>query len=348
MSFTFVQVACSSDTDRKESPVAPRILDNAVRAMPDIANEARPAVAGMLDWVGMGDIEVPVRLLGPEQSSASALARATAYVNLNRPEVRGIHMSRLYLHVDRTLGEEPLSPCSLRRLLRDFLDSHADLSDRALVRLKFEHVLRRRALKSDNSGWRSYPVQLTAAIDRGQFSLELGIEVVYSSTCPCSAALARQLIQERFSADFGAAAQVSRADVLAWLGSEQGIVATPHSQRSVAEVRVRLAPSFRHLPIEALIDRIEGALKTPVQTAVKREDEQAFALLNGQNLMFCEDAARRVQAALNEDDEVADFWVRASHYESLHPHNAVAIATKGVPGGYEGGLDAFAAFGPPR
>jgi hypothetical protein len=29
--------------------------------------------------------------------------------------------------------------------------------------------------------------------------------------------------------------------VLAWLGSEQGIVATPHSQRSKAEVRARLA-----------------------------------------------------------------------------------------------------------
>ena len=28
---------------------------------------------------------------------------------------------------------------------------------------------------------------------------------------------------------------------------------------------------------------------------MKREDEQAFALLNGQNLMFCEDAARRMR-----------------------------------------------------
>ena len=57
--------------------------------------------------------------------------------------------------------------------------------------------------------------------------------------------------------------------------------------------------------------------------------------------MFCEDAARRVQQALDADERIADFWLRASHYESLHPHNAVAVASKGVAGGYAGGVDAF-------
>lgn len=313
--------------------MAPRQLDNTARLMPDIASDARPAVAGELDWVGMGEIEVPVRL--PEGDGVvSGPARVTAYVNLTRPEVRGIHMSRLYLHVDKLLSSETISPCTVRRVLKEFLDSHADLSDRAMLKIRFEHMVRRRALESDNSGWRSYPVEITGVMERGQFSLELGVEVVYSSTCPCSAALARQLIQERFREDFATDAPLDPAAVLAWLGSEQGISATPHSQRSIAEVRTRLVPSFQSFPIVDLIDRLEGALKTPVQTAVKRVDEQAFARLNGQNLMFCEDAARRLQGALNEDERIADFWLRATHYESLHPHNAVAVASKGVPGGY--------------
>jgi len=78
-------------------------------------------------------------------------------------------------------------------------------------------------------------------------------------------------------------------------------------------------------------------LGTPVQTAVKREDEQAFALANGGNLMFCEDAARRIQHALDTDDRIADFHVRLEHQESLHPHDAVAYASKGVAGGYGNG-----------
>jgi GTP cyclohydrolase I len=314
--------------------MAPSSSENLARVMPDIASEARPIVSGHLDLVGMGRIEAPVRLLAGDGEVITSGARIDAFVNLRRGDVRGIHMSRLYLHVDKALAAEPLSPCSLRRLLKQFLESHADLSDRALIRIEFDYLVRRPALVSDNTGWKSYPVSLSAELDRGHFSLELGVDIAYSSTCPCSAALARQLIQERFQLDFAEGKALDYADVLAWLGSEQGICATPHSQRSTAEVKLRLQPSFQNFPFLDVIDRIEGALKTPVQTAVKREDEQAFARLNGQNLMFCEDAARRMQKALDEDERIADFWVRASHFESLHPHNAVAVATKGVAGGY--------------
>lgn len=318
-----------------------RATENTVRSLPDVAKEMQPHIAGALDWVGMGEIEVPVSINNPDGRTVQSGARVTAYVNLTDPSARGIHMSRLYLHVDKSLSNEPLTPCSLRRLLKDFLDSHAELSDRALVRIHFDHLLRRPALVSDNSGWKSYPIVLTAVMDRGQFSLEIGYEVVYSSTCPCSAALARQLIQERFGQDFVRGKTLDYDQVMAWLGSEQGICATPHSQRSSAEVRVKMVQGFE-LPIIELIDRVEQALKTPVQTAVKRVDEQAFARLNGENLMFCEDAARRVQHALAQDERIVDFWVRASHFESLHPHNAVAVATKGVAGGYSGGMDMFA------
>lgn len=323
--------------------MAPSNLDNTARAMPDIAAEPHLAQAGVLDWVGMGEIEMPVTLVGDQGRTISSGARVNAFVNLKRGDVRGIHMSRLYLHVDKALSNEPVTPAVVRRLLKDFLESHVELSDRAMIRLRFDHLVRRKALASDNSGWKSYPVSITGVMDRAHFALELGLEAAYSSTCPCSAALARQLIQEQFEADFAAGKPVDRDAVLAWLGTEQGIRATPHSQRSIAEVKVRLVPSFQDFPIVEIIDRIEDALKTPVQTAVKRVDEQAFALLNGQNLMFCEDAARRMQAALEQDERISDFWLRASHQESLHPHDAVAVATKGVPGGYTSLPDGLAA-----
>lgn len=310
------------------------------RHLPDIAADQRPGTSGVLDWVGMGAIEAPVTVRGDDGAPLRCNAKVTAYVDLAQAQVRGIHMSRLYLHVDQVLSHETLTPASLRRLLKDFLVSHQELSTRALVRIEFDYLVRRPALMSDNSGWKSYPVTISGLLEDDHFQLELGFEVLYSSTCPCSAALARQLIQERFCEDFDAGGNLSHEQVLAWLGSEQGICATPHSQRSAAQVKVRLCPAFHEFPIIALIDRVEQALQTPVQTAVKREDEQAFARLNGANLMFCEDAARRIQAALDEDERVADFWLRASHFESLHPHNAVAVASKGVPGGYRAGLEA--------
>ena len=314
--------------------MAPSPHENLARVMPDIASEARSALAGQLDWVGMGEIDVPVTVAGNDGRMIASGAKVNAFVNLKNPDARGIHMSRLYLHVDKALSAEAISPCSLRRLLREFLESHGDLSDRAMVQIRFDYLVRRPALVSDNTGWKSYPVSVTGSIDRGQFNLEVGVELAYSSTCPCSAALARQLIQEQFQKDFAAGKALDYQQVLGWLGSEQGIVATPHSQRSSAEIKAKLLPSFEGFPFLEIIDRVEAALKTPVQTAVKREDEQAFALLTGQNLMFCEDAARRMQNALDDDERISDFWVRATHFESLHPHNAVAVVTKGVAGGY--------------
>ena len=114
--------------------------------------------------------------------------------------------------------------------------------------------------------------------------------------------------------------------------AEPNFPVTP-AQRSTAQVRVKLAAGAE-LPITDLVDTLESALATPVQTAVKREDEQAFALANGQNLMFCEDAARRLRQVLDADARIADWWLRAAHHESLHPHDAVALATKGIVGGY--------------
>jgi len=108
------------------------------------------------------------------------------------------------------------------------------------------------------------------------------------------------------------------------LASERGLAATPHAQRSRAEIRVELKPAFDELPLKPLVDAVEAALGTPVQTAVKREDEQAFAELNAANLMFCEDAARRVASALACDARVSAWNVRVAHFESLHPHDAVA------------------------
>lgn len=301
--------------------------------LPDVAHQAQPHPDGLLDWVGMNNIQVPVLFTDDDGTPRRASARVDAHVSLDRTD-RGIHMSRLYLMVEKALAGEALTPCLLRTLLRDFLDSHADLSRQARIRIRFEQLVRRKALKSDNSGWRAYPVCIEARMTGQEFTLELRTEVVYSSTCPASAALSRQLIQHQFAQDFAASDTLDRDAILAWLGSEKGIVATPHAQRSIASLRVRPGASFG-FDTTALIDRVENALGTPVQTAVKREDEQAFALANGGNLLFCEDAARRIQRALRDDPGIADFAVRVSHEESLHPHDAVAYAIKGVAGGYD-------------
>lgn len=303
--------------------------------MPDVAKQPLAGPKGTLNWVGMSQIELPVFLRDPQGERIQTLARVQAYVNLTDPNSKGIHMSRLYVAMDNMLGMQDLTPEVLHQTITNFVDSHEGLSDAAYLECRFDYFERRNSLLSDNSGWKNYPVKVAATLRNGSIETEISVEVPYSSTCPCSAALARQLIQEGFRENFGQDAVSVDADaVYDWLGTTQGIRATPHSQRSIAQVKVKLAEKARILPITALIDRVEGALKTPVQATVKREDEQEFARLNAANLMFCEDAARRLKRSLNDDISIRDFWVRVNHMESLHAHDAVAIVVKGVEGGY--------------
>jgi GTP cyclohydrolase I len=233
-------------------------------------------------------------------------------------------MSRLYLQLQQAFASEAITPPGLRRVLQGFVDSQQGLSRRARLRIRYEHLLQRPALASGHVGWKRYPVEIEAELADGHLHLALHFAVEYSSTCPASAALSRQVNAERFAEDFAAARPLSTHVVRDWLASERGLAATPHAQRSRAEVRVQLKAAFDELPLVPLVDAVEAALGTPVQTAVKREDEQAFAELNAANLMFCEDAARRVAAALAGDAHVEHFDVSVAHFESLHPHDAVA------------------------
>lgn len=292
--------------------------------LPDISlTDAAPG-RRPLEWVGMQGIDLPVAVAEPG-CRRDVHARADVQVDLPVPHVKGIHMSRLYRLLDGLGDGDALSPAGLRRVLQAMVDSHRDCDTRrARLRLRFDLLARRAALVTDGlAGWKAYPVRIDATLTDAGFELRAQVTVAYSSTCPCSAALSRHWVEQEFLAAFGRDDRVEPAAVAAWL-KRHATAATPHSQRSEAVVSAGLPADGATLGLIDLIDRVEHALGTPVQTAVKRADEQAFAVLNGGNLMFVEDAARRVQDAL--DGRHAHPRVHVRHLESLHPHDAVAWA----------------------
>ena len=325
----------ATDTSRRVRQHDAENFRDLFHSKPDVAAETLPLGDDALDWVGMQGIEMPILFDGGDGNRQRCHAKVDAFVNLTRPDRRGIHMSRLYLLLNQYLGKETVDAKMLESLLQAFLQSHHDLADCARIGIHFEHLVRRKALRSNHHGWRAYPVSVEATLIGDVFRLNLGTQVVYSSTCPASAALSRQLVQQQFEVDFRAGEPLSHAAVFAWLGSERGMAATPHAQRSVAYIRVRLGRAAS-LNLIALLDRVEQSLQTAVQTAVKREDEQAFAQANAENPMFCEDAARRIRRAIEADDGVAAFHVRVEHQESLHAHDAVAQVSRNFPGSEHG------------
>jgi GTP cyclohydrolase I len=283
--------------------------DAAYRAsLPDMMEAVNAAEGARvpIQQVGCSNFRLPLQFRTAAGKIVTLETSVTGTVSL-QAGLKGINMGRImrafYEHEDEVFTFDVL-----RRLLQKYqrkIDSF-----HARIRLSFSYPMLQPSLRSGLLGWQYYRVAFEATMDSaGKFRRMIDFDFVYSSTCPCSAELAEHARQTR------------------------GVYATPHAQRSKARVRVELAPG-RTVAIEDLQRHCANALKTETQVMVKREDEQAFAELNGVNIKFVEDAARLLYRELAGDKRIADFQIACSHLESLHSHDAVSVICKGVKGGF--------------
>lgn len=314
-----------------------------LKSLPDVASQLNPqtnkpsevstpiANFSGLAWVGMEKIQMPVLWEGQ-----LLRAEVRAQVNLNQGTSRGIHMSRLYSLLSESLTTRALSWNQLEGLTQAFIESQGGISQAARLTIKFQLPTERSALKSDLKGWRLYPVEMEVVktsypgvFGKSTSSVKkMSVEILYSSTCPASTALSRELWRQDIKAKFPDDETLTLKKMDEWIDAQQGMPGTPHAQRSHAVVQVQVSDAGFDFGPKELILGLEEALQTPVQTVVKRIDEQEFARLNGQNPMFCEDAARKVQEWLNSLKAISGYRGTFEHQESLHPHNAVAVIEK--------------------
>ncbi len=296
-----------------------------MRALPDVASDRNAETPSTLQWVGMEDIAVPISMKVQDDKLQTIAAKANVYVSLEAPSAKGIHMSRVHLVINQ-LAELECNKENIDHLLGEMIRSQRGMGHEAKIKLAFDLLLKKPALLSDASGYQSYPITISAEKNKQNFLYEFEITIPYSSTCPCSASLAQQLYARAIHRAFPGST-IDKSDLMEWVQSQSGSVATPHSQRSYAYIRLSVE-SDDWPDLSSLIFQFEEVIGTPVQTAVKRSDEQEFARLNAANLMFCEDAARRIKNSIEQMAFVKDYWFKVEHQESLHAHNAVVIDRK--------------------
>ncbi|RDI95974.1 GTP cyclohydrolase I FolE2 [Meiothermus sp. QL-1] len=293
--------------------------DAAYRAsLPDMT-ETVDAVEGAnvpIPQVGIAGFRMPLKFLTLEGEALTLEARITGTVSLEA-DLKGINMSRIlrtfYARKDEAFGLETLA-----QVVRDYQRELGSLTAR--VKVAFNYPMRLPSLRSGLEGYQYYSASYEAAVEGdGPVRRYIELDFVYSSACPCSAELAEHARDVR------------------------GAYAIPHSQRSVARIRVEVAAEAG-LHLEHLVQHARQALKTEVQVVVKREDEQAFAELNGAYVKFVEDAVRLLYQTLAADPRIHDFLVACAHLESLHAHDAVAVIAKGIPGGFRPEFSEFASL----
>ena len=266
--------------------------------------------------VGISNFKLPLKYIVQNSDTIELETSVTGNVSLQAGQ-KGINMSRI-MRVFYDFQERVFTLDLLKEVLQDYKKTLNTY--RAEIRLDFNYPIMQTSLRSDLSGWQYYKVSYEGILDEQDvFHKRMHFDFIYSSACPCSSDLAEH------------ARQVRQA------------YSIPHSQRSTARISVELDPKS-HLFVEDLQSIALAALKTETQVMVKREDEQAFAELNGAYPKFVEDAARLLFAQLNEDKRIRDFQVACAHLESLHSHDAIAVIHKGGPGGFNGHVDDFSAL----
>lgn len=271
--------------------------------MPDLQNGPQSTIRGtarQIQHVGISNFRLPLRVATRGGDILTLDTSVTGTVSL-AAEKKGINMSRImrsfYRHAEETVSFEVAErTLDAYKIDLESFDAH--------IQMRFALPLRVESLRSGLAGWQYYDIALEVADAAGQRRRIVHLDYVYSSTCPCSLELSEHARQTR------------------------GQLATPHSQRSVARISVELAPGDPLLP-EDLIDHCRVAIPTETQAMVKREDEQAFAELNAANPIFVEDAVRLLAERLHDDSRIGAYRIAATHFESLHSHDAVSVLTEG-------------------
>ena len=285
-------------------------VDAAYReSLPDMMEAAYDAIQGAhvpIQQVGVSNFKLPLKFRTKKREVLTLEASITGTVSLEA-DLKGINMSRIvrsfYDHKDEVFTGEWMGKilCAYLRNVK---------SKDARLKVNFSYPMLHRSLRSGLKGYQFYQVAFEGVLTRtGEYRRFIHFDFVYSSACPCSAELAEHAREKR------------------------GVYSVPHSQRSKARIALEEMPG-KKIWVEDVHALCLRALQTETQVMVKREDEQAFAELNGAHLKFVEDAARLLYREFDAESRIKDFRIACSHLESLHSHDAVSVICKGVKGGF--------------
>ncbi|MEL6582458.1 MAG: GTP cyclohydrolase FolE2 [Pseudomonadota bacterium] len=280
-----------------------RVTESYKETLPDLQNGPESLIKGAhapIQHVGISNFALPLTYTAANGQPLLLETSVTGSVSLEASK-KGINMSRIMRSFYR-FKDTPMNLEAIEAILQAYVDDLGSFDARLMLRLRYPML--KPSLRSGLEGYQYYNVAFEVIREGGSTTRVMHLDYVYSSTCPCSLELSEHARQER------------------------GQIATPHSQRSVARVSVTVEQG-QTLSVEELVARCQEAIVTETQVMVKREDEQAFAELNGSNPIFVEDAARLMCEALEQTSQVGDFRIVASHQESLHSHDAVSVLTRG-------------------
>ncbi len=212
-------------------------------------------------------------------------------------EKKGIHMSRLVESITGAISEaveeevmeahtslEELGRCIIKRLE----EKHPHR--RAEVRIKTHLIIPRKTPASGRTSYEPYDVEVAIIKNEdGSFEKLLRVKVTGNTVCPHA------------------------------MANNNG---KTHIQRAIGELEIRA--SFEvEIPLEEMVDVVEGSFSSPTYTLLKTPDENAVVRRMFENPKFVEDVAREIFSKAKERFK-GKIHVKVVSQESIHKHDVIA------------------------
>ena len=267
--------------------------------LPDIQEDTKPDFPININKVGINNVKIPVVITNGglhEQVQASV----SAFVNL-ASDIRAISMS-MFLRILKDYLYKPINRPALREMLDRFKGASKENATFSEITFNFDLSFNRTSPKSNINFPMYYSCVLKGLLKLDEFRLFKSIKVPFTSYCPCSKSLVDNV-------GFGIS----------------------HNQRSFCDLFVELKEDIQYYQLASIV---ETSVINKVYPVLRRVDEQFVAMVADNNQLFVEDSIRKITHNIESNKKIKDYYIKVTHEESLHQHNAVAINWKGIENGF--------------
>jgi GTP cyclohydrolase I len=257
--------------------------DNFIKDVQSCADERGIAI----EKVGVNDVCLPFLIKTKAGEFQSVLATIKMTVDLPQ-EFKGTHMSR-FIEILSDWNQKPITAREMENILDDTIGRFQ--AKRANIDIRFKYFIEKTAPVSGYKSMLDYGALFSGSLtETGSFDFILGLEVPFTSLCPCSKEISK----------YGA-----------------------HNQRGIMRVKIRYKPGY-FIWIEDLATLLEGKASSPIYPLLKREDEKYVTEKAYETPKFVEDVLRDLVICFRQTEGVSWFEIECENFESIHNHSAYA------------------------
>lgn len=289
----------------------------------DVSYET-PKITVPLTYVGFSSIKIPLVYIFKGKTYV-VYPSFDVFVDLPK-SMRGINFSRsyevLYEAIKKFSNTESRVEDVAKFISEELLKVH-EYSTKSLVNFKFELTLKKTTLFSKKESLLNYEIEGFSKLSRNKNSIEtirsIGLTATGMNACPCAQNEIRHIYASELHKKLKN--KINEEHIKKYID-------LTHTQRVKATLKLEtkeILPNFYFF-----IDILESSFSAPVIHLLKRVDEANLIINAARNPKFVEDVAREIilrfyknyKEKLKNEDKIS---VIVESFESIHPHNAIAI-----------------------